>query len=141
MQLTIRQKILQAADKPRYPVAVPEWCEDTLSIATLSAADRDDYEQWAFGDDRSNYRAKLVCRALVDAGGQRVFSDDDAPALGTKSAAVVSRLFDVAVQANGLLKSDVEDLEKNCAGAASDASDSGSPSPGAVPTPNNSSKP
>lgn len=138
MNLTIRQKILQAQDKPTFAVAVPEWCEDTLYIRTLSAAERDDYEMWTFvASDRSNYRAKLVCRALIDADGNRVFEDDDAPALGTKSSQVVSRLFDIATKVNGLLQADVEELEKNCAGAGSAASDTGSHCNGALPIPSN----
>lgn len=125
--MSLRNKILLAEDRPRHSVALPEWGVEGLFVDTLSAADRDDYESWAFGDDRSNYRAKLVCRALVDGEGNRVFSDEDAPAVGHKSAAVVARIFDAAVRLNGLLRSDVEDLEKNSVRAASDASDAGSP--------------
>lgn len=133
--MSLRNKILLADDRPRHSVALPEWGVDGLYVATLSAADRDDYESWAFGDDRANYRAKLVCRALVDGEGNRVFTDDDAHAVGLKSAAVVSRIFDAAVRLNGLLRSDIEELEKNSAGAASDASGVGSLSHGASATP------
>lgn len=133
--MDLRLQILQAEDRPRKAVPLPEWGLGELYVATLSAADRDDYERWAFGDERSNYRAKLVCRALVDEHGQRVFTDEDATALGHKSAAVVSRLFDAAVKLNGLLQSDVEELAKNSGGAASDASAAGSPSSGKSETP------
>lgn len=133
--MSIRKQILLAEDRPRHAIALPEWGVGTLYVNTLSAADRDDYERWAFGDDRSNYRAKLVCRALVEENGARVFEDDDATAVGHKSAAVVARIFDLACHVNGLLKSDVEDLEKNSARAGSDDSGSGSPSPGDTPTP------
>lgn len=137
MNLTIRQKILQAQDKPTYPVSVPEWCEDDLYIRTLSAADRDEWET-KLDKEPGNFRARLVVMALVDADGNRVFEDEDAVALGTKSSAVVSRLFNKASKVNGLLRSDVEDYEKNSARAASDASGSGSPCNGAAPTPSNS---
>jgi len=135
--MDLRHQILSAEDRPRHSVALPEWGIDELFVDSLSAADRDDYERWAFGDDRSNYRSKLVCRALVDAQGNRVFSDDDATALGHKSAKVVSRVFDLALKLNGLLGSDVEELRKNSAGAASDDSAAGSPSPGESATPTN----
>lgn len=133
-----RQAILLAEDRPRYAVALPEWGVDGLFVATLSAADRDDYDNWAFGEDNTNWRAKLVCRALVDATGSRVFTDEDATAVGHKSAAVIARIVNAACKHNGLLKGDIEDYEKKSARAASDASAAGSPSSGESATPTNS---
>lgn len=136
--MSLRNKILLAEDRPRHRVVIPEWglADGDVYIATLSAADRDDYEKWTFDKaDGVNFRARLVARALVDAEGNRIFADEDATALGHKSAAVVSRLFHLACQANGLLKSDIEELEKNSLGAASNGSDVGSHSPGESATP------
>lgn len=122
--MSLRLKALQAEDRPRFPAAIPEWGFDAF-VQTLTAADYDDYESWAFQKgDGSNYRAKLVCRALVDAQGQRVFTDEDATAVGHKSAAVVGRLFDVVAQHNRTSIEDLEQLRKNCEAGPS----AGSPS-------------
>ena len=63
--------------------------------------------------DTNNFRAKFLVRTIADENGKRVFSDEDAESLGDKSANVISRLFDIAQEVNGLTAQDVEDLEKN----------------------------
>lgn len=61
----------------------------------------------------ANMRARLVVLTLVDADGKRVLGDEDADALGEKSAAVIARLFDVAQRVNALSADEVKALEKN----------------------------
>lgn len=119
--MNLAQQILLVEDRPTVPINLPEWGV-SLFVQTLTAKDRDDYDFWAYGDSRENVSAKLVCRALVDEHGNRVFCDDDAVAVGNKSAKVVSRIFDVAVRHNGMRKSDLDELVKNSEAAPSGGS-------------------
>ena len=128
----LRSKILAAQDTTKEAVSVPEWgLDDGLFIKTLSAKDRDGWETSLVSIDpngktrrvnMANMRARLVVRCLVDAEGKRVFGDDDAEALGEKSAAVVARLFDTAQRVNALSKAEVQALEKNSVSSQADAS-------------------
>jgi hypothetical protein len=108
--------ILGSQDRPSKSVDVPEW-GGTVNIATMSGAERDAFESDVCGGDgkvrTQNIRAKLLVRCIVDDAGGRVFTDADADELGTKSAAALDRLFDVARKLNGLSKQDVEELAKN----------------------------
>lgn len=123
--MSLRLQALQAQDRPRFPVEIPEWGFSAY-VQTLTAADYDDYESWSFKkSDGENYRAKLVCRALVDEQGQRVFADEDATAVGHKSAAVVGRLFDIVAQHNRTSLEDLEQLRKNSEAGPSGGSPSG----------------
>lgn len=135
--MSLRDQILAAQDSNKEAVSVPEWgLENGLFIKTLSAKDRDGWETSLVSIDpngkarrvnMANMRARLVVRCLVDADGKRVFGDDDAEALGEKSAAVVARLFDTAQRVNALSKEEVKALEKNSVSDRIDASDSNSP--------------
>jgi hypothetical protein len=111
--------ILNAKDAKLQSVEVPDW-GGTLYLRVMSASERDAYEDEMYrikGKDvevnRLNARARLLVRCLCDEQGTRLFSDDDAKALGAKSAKVMGKLFDRASKLNGLSASDVEELEKN----------------------------
>lgn len=99
---------------------IPEW-QGSVRVKALTAAERDQFEQAAL-DQRStgktklnaaNLRARLAVLACVDEDGARLFSDDDAVMLGTKSAAAVDRIFDVAATLAGILDGDLEELLGN----------------------------
>ena len=87
-----------------------------MVVTELMAHDRDAYEQSMWNDrgngklvsNRENVRARLVVRSLVSQDGARLFSDEEADALGAKSAAVIDRLFDVATRLSGMDQTDVE---------------------------------
>ena len=51
--------------------------------------------------------------SMVDAQGQRLFSEADVAALGKKSAAALGRVYDAAARLAGLSAEDVEELTKN----------------------------
>jgi hypothetical protein len=115
----LRDKIMAANDRQRQPVHVPEW-DCTVHIAVMSGDDRDQYEQLVVSrmkdgklTDARGIRAQLLVRTLVTDDGARIFSDGDAELLGTKSAAVIARLAELAQKLNGLTDRDVEDLAKN----------------------------
>jgi hypothetical protein len=108
-------QILQAVDLKTEIVDVPEW-GGSVVVTELMAHDRDAYEQSMWNDrgngrmvsNRDNVRARLVVRSLVSPDGQRLFADEEADALGAKSAAVIDRLFDVAARLSGMDEKDVE---------------------------------
>jgi hypothetical protein len=123
--MNLRDQILAAQDANKEAVSVTEWGLETgLFIRTLSAKDRDQWETSMVSVDvgrqakvrkvnLANMRARLVVLTLVDADGKRVLGDEDADALGEKSAAVIARLFDVAQRVNALSADEVKALEKN----------------------------
>jgi len=93
----------------------------------MTAAERDQFENTLFkgsGKNRTenvaNLRSRLVVLCAVNESGDRIFSDDDAEALGRKNAAAVDIVFSVAQKLNGLSENDVDDLVKNSEGDQDD---------------------
>jgi hypothetical protein len=130
MVLLTKQQILAALDLPTEDVNVPEW-GGVVRVRGLTGADRDAFEASVMtgrGRDREvnlrNLRAKLVAMSLVDERGNRLFTDDEAIALGAKSAVALERVFAVAQRLSGLTAADVDELSKNSDGGQSDASTS-----------------
>lgn len=128
MPLLTREQILGATDIITEVVPVPEWGGEVL-VRSLSGAERDRFEASIVdvrGKRRSvnllNVRARLVALAIVDESGQQVFRAGDVEALGAKSAAALSRVFDAAQRLSGLSDDDVEELEKNSRSGQSDGS-------------------
>jgi hypothetical protein len=124
--MSIREQILAATDFDVETVDVPKWGV-SVRVRTLTAAQRDQFEAGLTGDGRGNLgniRARLVCLCVVDDDGRRVFSDEDAHLLGTKSGLEVDKVFQVARRLNGMSAAAVEELEKNSPPAPSDASPS-----------------
>lgn len=94
-----RDAILAADDLVTLRVAVPAWGGE-VGIRTMSAAERDAIEDAVLDGDRLNLRARQLVHALVDAAGRRLFSDEEAGALGAKSAAVLDKLFELSTSLN-----------------------------------------
>lgn len=114
MRLT-REQILAANDCPSRELAVPEW-GGTITLATLGAHDRIQWEQAAFPEgkvDVEQYMAGLVQRTIVDENGQPVFTAEDFEALRNKNPAVIKRIFDVAAELNGVGEKAAKEAEKN----------------------------
>ena len=129
MYLT-RDQILAAEDLPAEDVDVPEW-GGVVRVRGLNGTERDAFEASVVEQrgkktrvDMANFRAKLSAKCLVDADGQRLFSERDVGLLGRKSAAALQRVFEVAQRLSGLSNEDVEELVENFEIAQSD--DSGS---------------
>ncbi len=109
-QLKNRQRKLPMAEVP-----TPEWGGVAL-VRVLTAAELDDFETTMFegeGKDRRavNVRAKMVCRAVCNEDGSRVFLDEDSDWLGREPATVIDRLFEAAQKLSG--RSEQEAIEKN----------------------------
>lgn len=132
MSLLDRTAILGADDRRTEDVAVPEW-GGTVRVRALSGAERDAYEAGivslrADGSkavNMKNLRGRLVSLSCVDEAGNRIFTDEDAVALGDKSASALERVFDVARRLSGLSEDDVDELAEGFGDAPSDGSTSG----------------
>jgi hypothetical protein len=74
--------------------------------------------------DIKNVRARLVSRTAVDDQGVRLFSDEDAEALGHTSGAGLERLAKVSQKLNLLSEDDLEQAKGNSAAAPSGGSTS-----------------
>jgi hypothetical protein len=116
--------ILSIDDIEKEAVEVPEWKDKdgkpmTVKVRGLTAEEGDAYERAIFemrGSKvitRDNVRARLVAMSIVNGDGGRVFTDEQASALGKKSRRAIDRLYAVAARLSGLRKEDIEELEGN----------------------------
>jgi hypothetical protein len=106
--------ILAADDKKMVEVNVPEW-GGTVNVRVMSGTERDRFEAEFVGDKKSvdMVRAKLVAKCLCDEDGTRLFTEQEIPELGEKSAAVLDRLFSTCMKLNRFTKDDVEEMAGN----------------------------
>lgn len=111
-----REKIFGAVDHRIEEVFVPEWGL-TVRVRSLTAAERDDFEQSLIDQrgkrnkmDLRNARARLIVRTVVDDKGELMFNEGDVGMLGTKNAAAVDRIFEVAQKLAGLSDDDMDEL-------------------------------
>lgn len=111
-ELLSKDAILGAQDTEYEDVPVRQW-GGTVRIASLPAADRDDYETALAAASKGdvgaahklrNFRAKLVAKSLINEKGERLFTDADAKALGEKNAKVMGELWDHARRLSGIGK-------------------------------------
>lgn len=114
MGVLTRDAILGAEDLPRERVEVPEWGGDVF-VRVLTAAEYGEITKGADEADPMSAAGRMMVRALVDEAGERLFADDDIPALMAKNAAVWTRLLQVAMTVNKLTDDDIAELEKNSA--------------------------
>lgn len=129
-QYLTKEQILTAQDIQREEVDVPEWGGKVL-VQGLTGQERDAFEASMIKGkgknaevNLANLRAKLVARSVINADGQRLFTDDEIPVLAKKSAAALDRVYSVAQRLSGISAEDVEELTKNSETAPSE--DSGS---------------
>ena len=111
-KLTSKDDVLKKNDHKTIEVEVPEW-DCTVNIKTITATERDRFEQQVYGKSTSNVRAKFLVLCIVDDDGNRVFNDADAATLGMKSGVALDRLFTKAAALNCLGDAAVEDAAKN----------------------------
>lgn len=105
--------ILAVDDFQYRELTIEEWGGE-VRLRSLSAADRDKFEaELAQTQDLTNLRARLVCRAIVDENGTRMFSDAEAKQLGEKNANVVNYLFEAVREMNGMDDAALENAEGN----------------------------
>ena len=129
MALT-KEQIFAASDAKVQKVSVPEWGDfvylrvmDGISLDTFqgSISEDKDGEGGIFG----GARLLLLILTLCDEKGVCLFEADDLDALSKKSGEVINRLFEIALELNGLTEDAAEELAKNSEGGQT--ADSGSP--------------
>lgn len=114
--MSLRDEILGANDLGRGPFPCPEWpgADGKLFAQEMTAADRVSlFLEWTKCKQGEQYedpleQARVAVRTLVDADGNRVFSDADAVKVGAKSAAVVRRAYKIGCELSGLGKEAAE---------------------------------
>lgn len=129
-----KAQILEVDDRPETEVEVPEW-GGVVFIRALSGTDRDSWEQSVLeqhGEDvqvnMAGARAKLAALSIVDADGERMFSEDEIDELSKKSGRALDRIFSAARKLNGITKEDVDELVGKSEDPDGSDSPSGSPS-------------
>jgi len=134
-----RDGILGAVDVQTEKVFVKEWGDDVI-VRGLTGDELDAFQgsvrQFRPTFDgkgmeavlvQDGMRAKLLVKCLVDENGDRLFTDQDASALGAKNGSVIDRLYDVASRLSGLSEDEKAELEGNSDPAESAGSTSSSP--------------
>ena len=114
--MSLRDSILASADPAlelrEYPVLA--WGL-SVWLRGWTGTERDAFER-EFGDlekQRENLRAKVLVRCLLDAEGNRIFTDADAIELGKKSAAALDPLFAEVMRLSGLTRDTQEQAKGN----------------------------
>jgi hypothetical protein len=111
MQLT-KDAILSCLDLKQEKVETPEW-GGHVYVRTMTAGDRTAWEIQQQGKTRNDIRASLAALTICDEQGNLLFTPEDVGLLNLKSGKVLSDIFTTAAKLNGILPSDVDELEKN----------------------------
>ena len=140
--------ILNQDDRIVVPLIVPYWKDADgndleVHIRTLKSHEIDAWERSLADKDLKatrldNFRARYCVLILCDVDGKRIFTDQQAGALGEKSAAALSLIFDAGYKLNKQDDGAVESAEENSEAAQSGSSGSDSPSPSDAPSTNSS---
>lgn len=121
-----REQILGRFDRPQKQVPVEQWGGD-VNLTALGAGARssvlvefaaahkcrEEGDAAGFNRNWTILQAKLVAMSVTDAEGNRLFTDDDVPALLEKSPEVIGMLSDEALRLNKFSTKAVEDDAKN----------------------------
>jgi hypothetical protein len=109
MPLT-REQFLGAARFPTEKVDVPE-LGDCVYVRSIQSDERDAYEQSLqqrrgrdYVQNFNGARARLVALCASDEQGNRLFTDNDVPALSKFPAAPMDRVFEAAMRLNRLTR-------------------------------------
>jgi hypothetical protein len=117
--------LLSAMPSPKVEKKWSSTLNGYVYMKQMSAADQDTYDRsmvdFVEQDDGSvkteqkmdNMRCKYLVRVLSDSKGYRLYSDEQAEALGAKLTGVIRELHGLALEVNGIGQRQVEELEKN----------------------------
>ena len=116
----IKAQILAADDLQLEAIDLPTWGSPPVFVRVMTGTERDNFEQSmidqrgkSFAQNLANIRAKLAALCLVNASGERVFTDAEIEQLGGKSSVELNRIFEVARRLNHLSNGDIDELAKN----------------------------
>ena len=110
-----KHQILGASDNSIKKIEVPEWGGE-VCLRVMSVGERDEYEnEWLRSKERGmpNFRTKFLGKTLCDESGNRLFTDSEINELSKKSAVVMNRLWQEAMEFNALQEKDVEAIAGN----------------------------
>lgn len=119
-----KEDILAAEDLPFEDVTVPEWGNKKVRVIGLNAKDAQEYSSRLVSVDSKGRVRKLylesvmtdlLVRTLVNDSNQPLFATNEIEALGKKSAAVLTRLFEVAQRLSSMGESDQKAVKENLA--------------------------
>lgn len=118
----LRDKILNAKENRLKKINVPEWDTDVY-IKVLSGRDIDRWSNSSFGnngDIKNPYtsRAQLICYALADEDGTRIFQDNEVELVAENNGVdLLERLAEEIVDFNKLNKKLGESQPKDNSGS------------------------
>lgn len=113
MATLTRAAILDADDLKTSTVPVPEWGGEVI-VRMLNGAERDTFDALIMASkEGKGLVAHLVAVATIDEKGERLFTEEDIPALQKKSGAALARVYGAAMKLNRLGAADAKALEKN----------------------------
>jgi len=114
-----KEQIIAVKDIKTKVVDVPEWGGSVI-IREMSGKVREEFEMFVqerrSADDSLNLRGMrtlVLSQTLVDEEGNALFTKDDMSMLGEKNAAVIDRLFTVAMELNKIGDTQMKELRKN----------------------------
>lgn len=118
-----KNKLKDFQDTKIEKVDCPEWAEigfGEVYVRTMTGTSRDNYEMATYHASQVdakvrvyNMRAEMVVATACDEEGELIFDKSDIEWLGTKSGAVLDRLFDAAQKLAGISAKDLEEMEKS----------------------------
>lgn len=107
-----RDQILAADDLPRAEVAIPEW-GGSIFVRTMNGSERDRFEAAHLKAPGVDFRARVAVACACDDQGAPLFTAEDIPALGAKSSAALTRIFEAASKLNRMSDQDYDQLGKD----------------------------
>lgn len=122
-----REQFLQVSGLKTERLSLPELGGEVL-VREMMLGERERFLAKYRSDEEisahsASMRTDVIVMCLVDEDGRRLLEPGDVPLLEQKSAAAMTRIFDVAVRLSGLGADAVADTQKNSASPA-DASSS-----------------
>jgi len=105
-----REQILSADDLRHVDVEVPEW-GGTMRLRTITAKDRQKFHASGTKGVMNDFLERFIVACAVDDKNKPLFTEEDVKALGNKSANALNRVFEAAVELNGMSQRGVEDLQ------------------------------
>lgn len=115
--MSLRDQIFAADDILTETVWIPEW-NVTIEVRGMTGADRTRILEQAVDPTNGGVNLKFVYPQIVMAScfdpttGERVFDENDADALLSKSAQALDRLAEVGMRLGGFTKESAEDAGK-----------------------------
>lgn len=94
--------------------------EDTVYMRVMSGNELDSWHAWIDGENQvkdatplKNVYASLIVRCLCDAGGIRIYRDEELGEVAEMPATVLKSLYEFAADLNFVSAQAKEDLKKN----------------------------